>query len=237
MSEAGLPCVCILAGGRGTRLGPQGDHTPKALIEVAGKPFLFHQLGLLASHGARRVVICVGYLGEQIETAVGGRFGDTVVEYSYDGPVPAGTLGAVRAALPRLGDRFLVLYGDTYLRIDYVGFATAWEESGCAGAMAVLRNAGRWDVSNAAYQAGRVLRYDKFAPTTDMEWIDYGLGGLTAAALEQVAASETELAALYSLLADRGRLFGFPATERFYEIGTPAALRETEDFLSMRRSG
>jgi len=227
-----LPSICILAGGRGTRLGQLADRSPKPLIPVAGKPFLLHQLELVSSYGAERVVMCVGYLGEQIEAVVGRRFGNVVVDYSYDGPELAGTLGAIRNALTLMDDRFLVLYGDTYLRIDYAAFAASWQMSGCPGAMAVLHNAGKWDRSNATYSNGRVLRYEKFAPTGDMEWIDYGLGALTTQTVEAAPVSEGELATLYSDLADRGELFGFPATERFYEIGTPDALRETEDFLS-----
>jgi NDP-sugar pyrophosphorylase family protein len=204
---------------------------------VAGKPFLAHQLTLLASYGARRVVLCVGYLGERIEATLGRRFGDIVIDYSYDGASPAGTLGAIRNALPLLDDRFLVLYGDTYLRMDYSLFVQCWERSGCAGAMAVLHNAGQWDISNAIYKDGRVVRYDKFAPSADMDWIDYGLGGLTKVALGEVPMSETDLAPLYTSLALADQLFGFPATYRFYEIGTPTALREAEQFLSTRPDG
>src|SRR5262249_29144857 len=159
------------------------ENEPKPLITVAGKPFLAHQLNLLATYGARRVVLCIGYRGEQIEATLGRRFGDIALQYSYDGHAPAGTLGAIRNALSILGERFLVLYGDTYLRIDYSAFASAWKESECAGAMAVLHNSGRWGESNATYRNSRVLRYDKHNPTDDMDWIDYGLGGLTSSAM------------------------------------------------------
>src|ERR1700728_4172143 len=98
-SGAALPPVCILAGGLGTRLGERVREVPKPLLEVAGEPFLIHQLRLLAAHGARSVVLCVGYLGEQIEYAVGGeRFG-VAIAYSHDGERLAGTLGAIRGAL------------------------------------------------------------------------------------------------------------------------------------------
>ena len=237
MTTPGLPPVCILAGGRGTRLGQLAEDTPKPLVMVAGKPFLAHQLGTLARHGARKVVVCVGYLGERIEAALGRRFGEVGLEYSYDGDELAGTLGALRNARERLGGRFLVLYGDTYLRIDYGGFATAWKASGCMGAMAVLHNAGRWGTSNASYAHDRVLSYDKFCPSADMTWIDYGLGGLTTTALDRVPPAETDLAVLYSALAAGDELFGFTATRRFYEIGTPGALRRTERFLSSPHHG
>jgi N-acetyl-alpha-D-muramate 1-phosphate uridylyltransferase len=226
-----LPAVCILAGGLGTRLGERVRDTPKPLLEVAGEPFLMHQLRLLAAHGARRVVICVGYRGETIPARIGEqRFGMRIA-YSHDGPGLDGTLGAIRRALPLLGERFLVLYGDAYLRVDYRAANLAWHSSGLAALMTVLRNDDRWDHSNAIYEAGRVVAYDKRAPTPEMRWIDYGLGGLQARALEAVSENERDLSTLYGLLARRGELCGFPVKTRFYEIGTPAALAETEAFL------
>jgi NDP-sugar pyrophosphorylase family protein len=226
-----MPPVCILAGGLGTRLGGQVRDTPKPLLEVAGEPFLIHQLRLLSAHGMREVVLCVGYLGEQIESAIGSeRFGMDI-RYSFDAPELDGTLGAIRRALPQLGERFLVLYGDTYLRIDYADVARVWLQSGLPAVMAVLRNEDRWDVSNVLYEKGRVLAYDKHAPTSQMRWIDYGLGGLTVDALSAVDGRESDLAHVYQRLAALDRLCGYEATERFYEIGTPSALRETDAFL------
>jgi NDP-sugar pyrophosphorylase family protein len=233
-----LPPVCILAGGLGTRLGERVQRTPKPLLEVAGEPFLVHQLRLLARHGAREVVLCVGYRGEQIRSCIGGeRFGIDI-RYSFDAaPGRDGTLGAIRRALALLGERFLVLYGDTYLRIDYRAVARHWEESGLPAVMAVLHNEGRWDASNAVYQDGMVLGYDKRSPTPGMRWIDYGLGGLTARALELAPAPADDLAVLYGRLAAKEELLGFEASARFYEIGTARALHETELFLTGRADG
>jgi NDP-sugar pyrophosphorylase family protein len=228
---AELPPICILAGGLGTRLGERVRDTPKPLLEVAGEPFLVHQLRLLAVHGAHEIVLCVGYRGEQIESQIGSeRFGISI-QYSYDAPELDGTLGAIRRALPLLDKRFLVLYGDTYLRLDYADADRAWRESGLPAMMSVLRNESRWDTSNVRYEDGRVLSYDKRAPTPDMHWIDYGLGGLTADALSVVDETEDELAELYKQLAGLGRLCGYEASERFYEIGTPSGFREADVFL------
>ncbi|HTQ68830.1 MAG TPA: sugar phosphate nucleotidyltransferase [Solirubrobacteraceae bacterium] len=226
-----MPPVCVLAGGLGTRLGERVQTVPKPLIDVAGEPFLLHQLRLLGAHGVREVVMCVGYLGEMIEQRIGGeRFG-IAIRYSHDGPDPIGTLAAVRKALPLLGERFLILYGDTYLRIDYADVASRWAASGLPGLMTVLRNDGRWDTSNVSFEGDRVVRYDKLAPDPAMVWIDYGLGGLLAGALANAAPGERDLADLYAALAEAGELFGYEAHERFYEIGTPAALAEAERFL------
>jgi NDP-sugar pyrophosphorylase family protein len=229
---AELPPICILAGGLGTRLGERVQETPKPLLEVAGEPFLVHQLRLLADHAAREVVLCVGYRGEQIESEIGcERFGIRI-QYSYDAPELDGTLGAIRRALPLLGERFLVLYGDTYLRLDYADADRVWRESGLPAMMSVLRNESRWDTSNVRYEDGRVLSYNKRAPTPDMHWIDYGLGGLKADALAVVDETEGELAELYKQLAGLGKLCGYEASERFYEIGTPSGLKEADAFLS-----
>jgi N-acetyl-alpha-D-muramate 1-phosphate uridylyltransferase len=222
--------VAILAGGLGTRLGELGRGTPKALLEVAGRPFALWQLELLRAHGVERVVMCVGHLGDRIEAAIGAPFG-LDVRYVHDPPGLAGTAGALRGALPELGERFLVLYGDTYLRIDYAAVDRA--AAGERGLMTVLRNQGRWDTSNARFAGGRVVAYDKAAPTPDMQWIDYGLGALRADALDLPG---DDLADVYRALAQRGELAGYEATERFYEIGTPDSLAETSAFLSSLRS-
>ncbi len=232
MSELAPRPVCILAGGRGTRLGARSREVPKPLLEVAGEPFLVHQLRLLAKHHVAEVVICVGHLGEMIESRIGPeRFGMRIA-YSHDGPGLDGTLGAIRRALPLLPERFLVLYGDTYLRIDYQAVSRAWCTSGLPALMVVLRNEGRWERSNARYEGDRVVAYEKQSPRRDMAWIDYGLGGLTAAAFDRVGDGEGELAVLYSELARGGELFGYEASLRFFDIGTPAALQETEMFLA-----
>jgi len=227
-----LPPICLLAGGLGTRLGDAVRDIPKPLLEVAGEPFLIHQLRLLARFRATRVVLCVGYLGELIERRIGPSQFGIEITYSYDGPSPIGTLGAVRKAAPALGERFLVLYGDTYLRIDYLAVVRAWVQSGLPALMTVLRNQGQWDVSNVSFDGTRVTRYDKRAPGPEMSWIDYGLGGLCADALELLPATADDLSDLYHELAARGGLFGFAATERFFEIGTPASLAETGEFLA-----
>jgi NDP-sugar pyrophosphorylase family protein len=228
-----LPPVCILAGGLGTRLGGRVRETPKPLLEVAGEPFLMHQLRLLARYGTREVVLCVGYRGEQIRARIGSeRFG-IGISYSFDAtPGRDGTLGAIRRALALLGERFLVLYGDTYLRIDYRAVARRWSASDLPAVMTVLRNEGRWDSSNVVYRDGMVIRYDKRSPTPEMRWIDYGLGGLTAQALELAPAPEGDLAVLYGRLAAKKELLGFEASARFYEIGTVDALHEAEVFLA-----
>jgi NDP-sugar pyrophosphorylase family protein len=230
--------VCILAGGLGTRLGARVNDTPKPLLEIAGEPFLVHQMRLLAAHGVTDVVLCVGYRGDVIAERIGPRCGSIEIVYRFDAPGLGGTLGAIRGALDALGDRFLVLYGDTYLRIDYAAAAAAWRASGLPAMMTVLRNEGRWGTSNADFDGTRVTTYDKRSADSQLCWIDYGLGGLESDLVSGTAGRD--LADLYAELATRGQLFGLEATERFYEIGTPKALQDTDQFLrqmAQKRSG
>lgn len=206
-------------------------------MPVNGRPFLEHVVELLASNGTRRIVVCRGHLGETIERGLGdgSRFG-LEIAYSDEGPVPIGTAGALRRALPLLGERFMVMYGDTYLRVDYPAVAEAHRRSGLSGLMTVLRNDGRWGPSNAVYARGRVRAYDKRDPPAEAAWIDYGLLVFRAGAL--AGGDEADLADVLTRLASAGELAGFPVRRRFYEIGTPSALAETERFLNRgSRSG
>ena len=228
--------VAILAGGLGTRLQPVTRKVPKALIEVAGKPFICRQLDYLSRQGIVKVVICVGYLGEQIETAIGdGRAFGLTVQYSYDGPVLLGTGGALRRALPLLGERFFALYGDSYLPCDFRAVQRAFLQSGKPALMTVLHNEDQWDKSNVSFRDGQIVEYNKSAPRPEMTYIDYGLGILTSAALQSYPKDRAfDLSDVYHELSLAGQLTGFEVTERFYEIGSQQGLKETEAYFSAR---
>lgn len=236
MSGSGLPPVCILAGGKGTRLGDLAREVPKPLVPVAGRPFLEHQIELLRSNGANALVLCVGHLGELIEAALGdgARLGVSI-SYAHDPPGLAGTAGAVRAALPLLGDEFLLMYGDTYLRVDYRDVAAARRRAGTPALMTVLRNDDRWEPSNAVYARGMVAAYDKRRPPAGAHWIDYGLLAMTPEAL--AITDSPDLSDVQRDLAARGRMAGYPARRRFYDIGTPEALALTDRFLGRQAAG
>lgn len=225
--------VAILAGGMAKRLRPLTETIPKALVSVAGAPFLTHQLRLLHSAGLRRIVICAGYLGDMIAAQMGdGRNLDLRIEYSFDGPGLLGTGGALKRALHLLGRRFLVLYGDSYLPIDYRKVAAAFVTEDKAGLMTVYRNQGRWDASNVQFEAGQILRYDKKHRTPEMHHIDYGLGILEAESLASWPDEEPfDLADVYGSLLSEKQLAGYEVIERFYEIGSAQGLAELDAFL------
>lgn len=237
MTKGMLP-VAILAGGLASRLQPLTETIPKVLIEVTGEPFIAHQLRLLRANGFQRVTVCAGYLGEMIQDCVGdgGRFG-LQVEFSFDGPRLLGTAGAVKQALPLLGEAFFVLYGDTYLSCDYRAVQTEFERSGRPALMTVFRNENRWDRSNVEFVNGRISAYDKEQRTPRMQHIDYGLGVFNHSAFEIVPRDQPyDLATLYHSLLTQGQLAAYEVDQRFYEIGTLEGLEETRRHLAMRGS-
>lgn len=221
---------------------PMTAAVPKAMLEVAGQPFVSHQLELLRSNGIRDVVFCIGTLGEMIRDHVGdGRRWGMDVRYSYDGERLLGTGGALRRAADGglLHENFLVLYGDSYLPIEFGPVVDVFVASGAPALMTVLRNQGRWDTSNAACSDSRVTYYSKggAAPAdVILEWIDYGLGALRREVLEtRVPAAEiVDLADVYHRLSLEGLLAAYPVERRFYEVGSVEGLRELESFLRAR---
>ncbi len=228
-----FPDAALLAGGLASRLGGLAKDTPKAMLEVGGRPFIEWQLEQVAAQGVQNVVLCLGHLAHAIEGHVkdGRQFG-LKVRYSYDGPKALGTGGALKQALPLLGDPFFVLYADSWLQAPWGAMHRAYGLGDCDGVMSVLRNRGRWDKSNVRFEGGWVTAYDKKATTPEFDCIDYGLNLFGAAAFGLLDKDAFDLGELQSLLAARGRLRGIEATERFYEIGTPEALAETRAHLT-----
>ncbi len=223
--------LALLAGGRATRLGALTDDTPKSMLDVAGEPFIAHQLRLLATQAITDIVICTGYLSDAIENFVGDgkRFGVNV-RYSPDGAVLIGTGGAIQKALPLLTEPFFVMYGDSYLPTDFSAVQRAFKGQGL---MTVFHNEGQWDTSNVQFERGELLNYDKKNLTQQMQYIDYGLGVFTKAAFDGFAPGTSfDLAEVFQDLLKKKQLSGYEVKERFYEIGSHQGLAETAALLA-----
>jgi NDP-sugar pyrophosphorylase family protein len=235
MSSSLLP-VAILAGGLATRLRPITEKVPKLLIEVAGEPFFSHQIRLLKKAGLTRVVLCIGFLGEKIVELYGdGSKWGLEIEYVFDGPKLLGTGGALINALPKLGDAFYVLYGDSYLPVNYRQIGDYFLQSRRQGLMTVYENRGRYDASNVWFENGEIKAYDKKSKLPKMHHIDYGLGLFRSAAFDGFSRTESvDLAEIQKALVARGQLAGFEMKERFFEIGSHEGLKELDELL---RSG
>jgi MurNAc alpha-1-phosphate uridylyltransferase len=230
--------VAVLCGGKGTRIAELAGDRPKALLAVNGEPFLGRQLRWLREQGATDVVLLTGYRGDAVRAFAGdGRSFGLAVRYSEDGATPRGTAGAVRRALPLLGDVFLTLYGDSLVtaELSLVGGALVPPYE---GVMTVFRNDDAGHPSNVAIDGERVRAYDKQAAQGTMTHIDYGINAFRAVAFADVSDDRpVDLAEVHRAMIARGTLRAFPVFERWYEIGSPEGLAETERFIAARSAG
>jgi NDP-sugar pyrophosphorylase family protein len=227
------PRLALLAGGLGTRLGKLTVDTPKSLVCVAGEPFLGHQLRLLRAGGIREVVLCCGHLGSQIRSFAGdgSRF-ELSLRYSFDGESPLGTGGALRSALPLLGERFFVMYGDSWLTEPPQQVWNAFLQSKKPALMTVFRNQNRWGASNVEFRHGVIVRYGKAQSSPAVCHIDYGLEALDAAVLRRWTAERFDLEEVWQWLARQSLLAGYETAGRFYEIGSLPGLSATEAVIT-----
>ena len=237
-----MQCV-ILAGGLATRLWPETQTTPKCLIPINGRPFAEYQLAWLARQGITDIIYCIGYLGEQVRANLddGSRYG-VRIRYSDEGEDLKGTGGALRVAFDTglLAETFFVLYGDSFLPVQFAPVLSAFHASGKRALMTVMRNENRWDTSNAIFTAPLVTLYDKecdAAVRARMEYIDYGLSVLARqlVADEIPTGQRVDLADVLKGMSVAGELAGFEITERFYEIGSPSGIAEFSAFAKRSR--
>jgi NDP-sugar pyrophosphorylase family protein len=228
--------VAILAGGLATRLRPVTEEIPKSLIEIAGEPFICHQLKYLSGQGITSVVLCIGFLGKMIQEAVGdGSQWGIHISYSPDGPTLLGTGGALKNALPLLGRHFFILYGDSYLPINFADVEKAYLASGKKGLITVLRNQNKWDKSNVEFAANQVIEYNKKVTRSQMHYIDYGLGLIESASLQAYTAEQSfDLSSVYNDLSLAGELAGYEVFDRFYEIGSHQGIIDANIYLQKK---
>jgi len=229
--------VAILVGGLATRIRPLTDDIPKALVPINGKPFILHQLDLLQNAGIKKAVICAWYRGIQIETLINKT--ETIgmdIMYSYDGEKPLGTGGAVLKALPFLQDHFFVLYGDSYLPINYKKIIAKFLRLNQDGLMTVYHNQGLGDTSNVHFNNGKILSYDKDNRTPKMEYIDYGLGILRKNAFAPYSSDQyLDLAKIYQDLLADDNLAAYEVQQKFFEIGSFKGIKELEKYLTDKK--
>jgi len=225
--------ILLLAGGIATRLRPVTENIPKSLIDVAGKPFILHQLELLKRNGFVNIILCLGYLGEKIEKFIkdGSEF-DVKVRYSYDGENLLGTGGAIKKAMRLSSEVFFVMYGDSYLDIEYSEVFKFYNKTCKSGLMTVYKNNGLWDNSNVIFRNGKIIEYDKKKRSNEMNYIDYGLGIFKKQDLMNYPANEKfDMEEYYKYLLDKNELAGYEVYNRFYEIGSFEGIKETENYI------
>ena len=226
--------VIILAGGLATRLRPITNSLPKSLIPIRGRPFIDYQLKYLSEQGITDATICLGYLGEQIEAFVkDGSKWELKVTYSYDGVEPIGTGGAIMKALELVGKNFFILYGDSFLPVNFYEMQKMYSYSSSPAMMAIIKNENQWDKSNVIFKDGKLIKYDKNNPLIEMEFIDYGLTIMDSHTYSKYNLG-SDLSSVYSQLSEDGSLAGYEVFQRFYEVGSKNGIKEFEFYLMQR---
>lgn len=230
--------VAVLAGGLGTRISSVVGNRPKILLPVAGRAFLEWKLESLARSGVERVLLLLGkgapdvidYL-KRLDTL------NLEVDVLVEEQELLGTGGALLRAIGMLGHSFWVTYGDNYIEVPMAEVERFFDERDCDAVMTVFRNRDRWDRSNIRIDGDLIVEYEKSAEEGRFEYIDYGMSIFTKAAFEGSTRGEVfDLTEVIRSLILRGRVRAFEVTSRFYDIGTPASLRETERYLKSRNS-
>lgn len=225
--------IVILAGGLGTRLQPLTNDRPKSLVEVAGRPFIEHQLDLLKKNGINDVVLLVGHQGNKIKAALGdGKKFGLSIQYSDEGKKLLGTAGAIKKAAPILQDIFFLMYGDSYLMLDYRKIWEAFVPKNSLALMVIWKNKNQLEPSNIVAKDGRVAIYDKTGRTPSMEYVNEGLSVLRRKSLALIPDGVASQEDFYQELIRKGELLAFETKQRFFEAGSHAGLKELSALLS-----
>ena len=229
--------VVILAGGLATRLGELTKKHPKSMVKILDKPFLAYQLELLRASGIIDIVLCIGHLGIEIMDTFGdgSKFG-VHIRYSIENK-PLGTAGALKHAASMLGNTFFVMYGDSYLFLDFPQVMSYFLSQNKLGLVTVFNNHNLYDRSNIVINGNMITKYSKVEKSKDMVYIDYGASILKKEALQLIPENHPySLEDLFIRLIEQKQLLAFEVKHRFYEIGSPQGLKNFEAFVKEQRS-
>jgi N-acetyl-alpha-D-muramate 1-phosphate uridylyltransferase len=226
--------VAILAGGLATRLRPITETIPKAMVPILGKPFLEYQIEFLKKNGVTDLVLCVGYLSEQIEQYFGdGRTRGVSIRYVRDGKTLLGTAGALKRAESQLNDSFFVMYGDSYVFLDFKELYARFRQSNKRALMVVYRNNNAYDTSNVAVENGSVTWYDKKNSAGDLVFIDYGVLIFDKRVLDLIPQNQVcPLEDIINILIQKKELAAYETKNRFYEIGSHKGMDEFTQYIA-----
>ena len=225
--------IAILAGGLATRLQPLTENIPKSMIMIEGEPFLRYQLDFLKRDNITDIVLCVGYLSGEIETYFGDgkRFG-VDIKYSKEDERLLGTAGALKNAERLLEEEFFVMYGDSYLFLNFKEVFWHFQKFNKSALMVIYKNYDKYDKSNVVAEEGMVKKYDKKHKTKDMVFIDYGVSILRKEVLDMVPENQVySLEELFPALIKQNEVLAFETKKKFYEIGSYGGLEEFKKYV------
>ena len=223
--------IYILAGGLAKRLGKISKSTPKCMLPIKGKPFIYYQLKKIKEYNSNiSITLCLGHLSEEIVKYIkNSEFQDLNLSFSFDGDKRLGTGGAIKKAVRNETQPFFVMYGDSYLDISFLEVEKKYNPSSPGPLMTIYENNGMYDQSNISLEDGNIT-YSKSFPQSDSNYIDYGLAIYKKEhfAKDKINFDLSEIQEYYSL---KKELQFFETFNRFFEIGSIEGLNEFREFL------
>lgn len=227
--------IVILAGGLGTRLYPKTKTVPKSLLSINHKPFLSYQIDLLKKNNIFDIVLCLGKFSDQIINYYGnGKDFGVSIKYSIeDSDNLLGTAGALKKAGEYLDESFFVMYGDSYLPINFCQIWDKFQKINSLGMMTVYYNNNEFDKSNVSVENNFITVYDKSKKNNCFSFIDYGLLIFRKNILE-IIPDNTFLNLDYVLqyLISKKQLYSYQVFQRFYEIGSFQGLKDFSKYVT-----
>jgi len=225
--------AAILAGGFGTRLQHVVGDRPKVLAEVRGRPFLSYLLDQLGTYGVRSVVLCTGYLGEQVQAIFGDSYNCLRLIYSHESS-PLGTAGALRLAFPLLeSDSILVMNGDSFYDVNLNSFWTWHCELGAKATILLTRMSDTNRFGRVHVNAdGVAYTFEEKTDKNGPGWINTGIYLFTRPLLQTipVGCAVSLEKDMFPAWSSQG-LYGYRSEGRFLDIGTPEAYKAAEQFF------
>lgn len=225
--------IVIIAGGQATRLFPVTEKIPKSMVLINNKPFLEYQLELCKKNHIYNVVLCVGHFWKQIEKYFGdgSQFGMKIL-YSVERK-KLDTGGALKNAWPHLDDKFFVMYGDSYLDINWSELVNFHKKTGTKGTMTVYKN--NWKIEPSKIildKTGRFIEeFNKDNPRKEMKYTEYGLNILSKDIISDIKELIFPIGRYFDCLIGQRQLSAYISTRRFYEIGCPKGLEDFREYI------
>ena len=226
--------VIILAGGLGTRLKPAVSDRPKVMATVAGRPFLSILLDQLSMAGFNRVILCTGYMADQVEMEFGPQYMGLSLIYSRE-KIPLGTGGALGNALPLISSKIvMVMNGDSFIDVDLKLFLQWFIGKNCDAALVLtkMKNTSRYGLIHVA-ENGLITAFQEKNSMGRSGWINAGVYLLNKEVIRTIPQGrpfsiEQEF---FPSLAGRD-FYGYCSEAKFTDIGLPESYVAAEEFFA-----
>ena len=234
-----LPDILILAGGKAKRLGKVTKNIPKSLINFYKKPFIYYQLCLLERNKFKKIVISTGHLSKKLKYYINKnkkKF-NLKIKFINDGKNLLGTGGAIKNAISMLSKDFFVIFGDSYLDVDYLKIYKKFLFFKKLGLMTVYKNNNLNDktgegLSDIEIHNGKIIKYDKLSRNSRMEYINYGISVFNKNLFKKWEfKKKMDLQVINQELIDNKELSYLIIKKQFYETGSKKGIKLTKQYL------